>query len=169
MQIVTLVNMSQFIKAVDIPGPISETESLDVPCQETCPDCGDCFGGWGGGAQKASWPTSAPSTTPSTPRNNRDRSTTMQPWAGRWLISSSWWEHKARGLGHCPEWVSLLCVTVTEHTLRHDLPCHTCTGLGKGETDTRKHVKGCGWISAHLSLLLEEITHRAYAGEGSHG
>lgn len=78
----------------------------------------------------------------------------------------SWWEDDARGLGHgAPGKASLLCVPVTSH---HDLPHHTHTVLGKGRRTLEtmwEHVHE----SVHVSLLLEEITQRAYPSDDGHG
>ena len=81
------------------------------------------------------------------------------------LVGIIGWDDDVRSAGHGPGTISLLCVSIPEHTLL----CDICKQVFQRVTDTRKHVRGCGWIRARLSLLLEEISQRAYPSDSGHG
>ena len=108
-------------------------------------------------------------TTPPTTRDNRDRASAMHSDQVDGCLAQSvgiiWWDDDVRGAGHGPGTISLLCVSIPEHTLLRDI----CTQVFQRVIDTRKHVRGCGWIRACLSLLLEEISQRAYPSDSGHG
>ena len=123
--------------------------------------------GWG-----AKGPVHGPlliTTTPPTTRGNRDRASAMHSdqvdGCLAQLVGIIGWDDDVRSAGHGPGTISLLCVSIPEHTLL----CDICTQVFQRVTDTRKHVRGCGWIRARLSLLLEEISQRAYPSDSGHG
>lgn len=98
---------------------------------------------------------------------NWERAIVMQPLSGWWLISSAGEKTIQEAWSHILG--QLACSVSQNIPFITNLPHHMYMGLSKGETDTGKRARACGWINAYLSLLLEETNQRAYPGDGGPG
>lgn len=144
MGTVALVNITQFIEAVETLGQIDETASVDLPSWTV----GVC----GSGGQFTSL-CSIP-LPPSTPRN-RDRASVMQPDQ-----ASETWVTVFLGELACS--VSQSPFIMTCHIIHLQV-------LAKGR-QTLEHGRGCAQIGAQPTpLRIEEMTQRAYPTDDGHG
>lgn len=143
--------MSQFIKAVEPPVQISDTESLDLPRGEMRPGLWWFLKGEGWGAKGLAHGPLLITTTPPTTRNNWDRASAMHSGQAdgclAQLVGIMWWDSDVRSAGHGPGTVSLLCVSIPEHILLRDI-CTQVFQRVDGYQKTRERM----WLNQGMSL-----------------